>query len=372
MARFRNGRGDVPSTRLSTCVANCGSPSPRSGMVKRFCGRITWSSEISIEIIPPVSKCPVCPFKLEKGDLSPLGPAPALGADTDRVLAAIGTPRREAEPNDSLGPAEKPLAGLRVVDFTAFWAGPFAATVLATLGAEVIKVESIQRPDGMRFASGFIPEDGIVWEWAPVFHGANSGKQAITLNLDTDEGLGLAKDLVRQADVVIENFSPRVMERFGLDGPGVEALNPEAILVRMPAFGLSGPWRDRVGFAMTIEQASGLAWVTGFPEREPVVPRGVCDPVGGMTAVFALLAALEKRGQGAGGQQVEVALLEVGLTLAGEQVIEQSAYGVRIDRAGNVGPVSAPRASIHVLISETRKVSDGSRSRWRVTKSGPL
>jgi crotonobetainyl-CoA:carnitine CoA-transferase CaiB-like acyl-CoA transferase len=307
---------------------------------------------------PAGFKVPGVPFKLEKGDLSPLEPAPALGADTERVLAAIGTPRREAQPNDSLGPAEKPLAGLRVVDFTAFWAGPFAATVLATLGAEVIKVESIQRPDGMRFASGFIPEDGIVWEWAPVFHGANSGKQAITLNLDTDEGLGLAKDLVRQADVVIENFSPRVMERFGLDGPGVEALNPEAILVRMPAFGLSGPWRDRVGFAMTIEQASGLAWVTGFPEREPVVPRGVCDPVGGMTAVFALLAALEKRGHGAGGQQVEVALLEVGLTLAGEQVIEQSAYGVRIDRAGNVGPVSAPQG-VYPCIDERNPESVG-------------
>lgn len=287
---------------------------------------------------PEGFKVPGVPFTLEKAEEVPLRAAPGLGADTDAVLAAIGSREKAGEVLTA-----QPFKGLKVIDFTAFWAGPFAASVLAGLGAEVIKVESIQRPDGMRFASGFIPEDGIVWEWAPVFHGANSGKQAITLNLDSDEGLAIAKDLVRQADVVIENFSPRVMERFGFDGPGVKALNPEAILVRMPAFGLSGPWRDRVGFAMTIEQASGLAWVTGFPDREPVVPRGVCDPVGGMTAVFALLGALEMRAGGAGGQEIEVALLEVGLTLAGEQVIEESAYGVRLDRAGNVGPVSSPQ-----------------------------
>ena len=94
---------------------------------------------------------------------------------------------------------------------------------------------------------------------------------------------------------------------------------------------------------MTIEQGSGLAWTTGFPEREPVVPRGICDPVGGMTAVFALLLALEMRRKGAGGQQVEVPLIEVGLTLAGEQVVEQSAYGVRLEREGNRGPLAAPQ-----------------------------
>ncbi len=288
-------------------------------------------------------KVPGVPFRLEKGDSRALSPAPALGADTEEVLASLGAGAQETTIPREAGTGVKPLAGIKVVDFTAFWAGPFAASVLASLGAEVIKVESIQRPDGMRFASGFIPEDGVVWEWAPVFHGANSGKQAITLNLDSEEGLALAKELVRGADVVIENFSPRVMERFGFDREGVRALNPEAILVRMPAFGLTGPWRDRVGFAMTIEQASGLAWATGFPGREPVVPRGVCDPVGGMTAVFALLAALEVRRRGEGGQEVEVALLEVGLTLAGEQVVEWSAYGVRLDRRGNSGPVAAPQ-----------------------------
>ena len=292
---------------------------------------------------PAGFKVPGVPWHLEKGEVPPLGPAPRLGEHTEVVLAAAGTRSETSSPDSSPVDDALPLAGLKVVDFTAFWAGPFAASVLAGFGADVIKVESIQRPDGMRFASGFIPEDGVVWEWAPVFHGANSGKQAVTLNLDSEEGLALAQDLVRQADVVIENFSPRVMERFGFDGAGVRALNPDAVLVRMPAFGLTGPWRDRVGYAKPIEQASGLARVTGFPEREPVVPRGVCDPVGGKTSVLALQPALEQRDKGAGGQQIEVALLEVGLTLAGEQVVEQSAYGVRLDRAGNRGPVASPQ-----------------------------
>jgi crotonobetainyl-CoA:carnitine CoA-transferase CaiB-like acyl-CoA transferase len=297
---------------------------------------------------PAGFKVPGVPYRLGVGETRPLGPAPKLGAHTESVLGDGHAFTQETAPAAGGGEGG-PLAGLRVVDFTAFWAGPFAASSLAALGAEVIKIESIQRPDGMRFASGFLPDDGMVWEWAPVFHGANSGKQAITLNLESDEGLAHAKELVRGADIVIENFSPRVMERFGLDEAGMKALNPDAVLVRMPAFGLTGPWRDRAGFAMTIEQAAGLAWVTGFSEREPIVPRGVCDPVGGITAVFGLLCALELRAAGAGGQQVEVPLLEVGLTLAGEQVVEKSAYGVRLDRRGNDGPVAAPQGVYRCL-----------------------
>ena len=97
---------------------------------------------------------------------------------------------------------------------------------------------------------------------------------------------------------------------------------------------------------MTIEQASGLAWVTGFPDREPTVPRGICDPVGGMTAVLALLGALERKARGAGGQMIEVSLLEVGLLLAGEQVVEQTAYGVLLEREGNRGPVASPQGLV--------------------------
>ena len=101
-------------------------------------------------------------------------------------------------------------------------------------------------------------------------------------------GKALAKRLIEKADVIAENFSPRVMENWGLDWETIHALNPRAVMLRMPSFGLDGPWRDRVGFAMNIEQVSGLAWLTGYDDL-PLVVRGACDPMGGMHAVFALV-----------------------------------------------------------------------------------
>jgi crotonobetainyl-CoA:carnitine CoA-transferase CaiB-like acyl-CoA transferase len=243
-------------------------------------------------------------------------------------------------PKSSRGVTPLPLAGLRVIDLTTFWAGPFAACYLAAMGADVVKVESIQRPDGMRFAGALQKER--MWEWSAVFAGANAGKRAITLNLATPEGLALLRRLICDADVVMDNFSVRVLEQFGLTWDAVQALNARAIMLRMPAFGLDGPWRDRTGFAMTVEQVSGMAWITGY-EDMPLVVRGACDPIGGMNAVFALLIALEHRRRTGKGQLVEVSLVEAALNIAAEQVIEYSAYGNLLQRAGNRGPCAAPQ-----------------------------
>jgi crotonobetainyl-CoA:carnitine CoA-transferase CaiB-like acyl-CoA transferase len=114
-------------------------------------------------------------------------------------------------------------------------------------------------------------------------------------------------------------------------------------MVRMPGFGLDGPWRDRTGFAQTMEQASGMAWLTGFADDLPVIPRGPCDPLAGMHAVFALLAALEERRRSGVGRLVEVTMIEAALNVAAELVVEHEAYGARLMRAGNRGPVAAPQ-----------------------------
>lgn len=249
-----------------------------------------------------------------------------------------GSAPTEGGPVDGL-----PLAGIRVVDFTAFWAGPSATHFLAALGADVVKVESIQRPDGIRFAAG--PPAGTErwWEYSWLFHGINVGKRSVTLDLGRPEGADLAKRLVAGADAVVENFSPRVMEAFGLDHDALHEVNPRAVVVRMPAFGLDGPWRDRVGFAPTMEQLSGMAWLTGYPDGAPMAPRGACDPLAGVHAAFVLMAALAQRDRNGEGAFVEVPMIEVALNVTAEQVIEHDVHGIVLERDGNRGPAAAPQ-----------------------------
>jgi len=291
---------------------------------------------------------PRAPWRLETTAPAPIGHTPRLDEDRDELLAQLDKPK--PRPEIRVGHADLPFAGLRVVDLTAFWAGPYTTSILSDLGADVIKIESIQRPDGMRFATAIRNE--ILWEWGHVFHGVNPGKRDVTLRLDHEDGLGLLKRLIEDADVVIENFSSRVMPSFGLDAETIKGLNSRAIYVRMPAFGLDGPWRDRAGFAMTVEQVSGLAWVTGY-EDLPLVVRGVCDPLGSAHAIFALGLALEERRRTGLGQVVEVALVEPALAVAAEQVIEYSAYGEMLGRSANAMPHAAPQG-----LFETREADE--------------
>ena len=177
--------------------------------------------------------------------------------------------------------------GSRVLDFTAFWAGPFATAWLAALGADVIKVEAVQRPDGIRFSAGVRPrDDPRFYEKSGLFHAVNLGKRGITLDLGHPDGLACAEQLIAHADVVVENFTPRVLEQFGLDYETVRALRPDVVMLRMPAFGLSGPWRDRPGFAQTMEQITGMAWVTGYEGGPPIIAGGVVDPMVGTHAAL--------------------------------------------------------------------------------------
>jgi crotonobetainyl-CoA:carnitine CoA-transferase CaiB-like acyl-CoA transferase len=233
------------------------------------------------------------------------------------------------------GPA-LPLAGLRIVDLTAFWSGPCATNLFAALGADVIKIESVQHPDGMRLAGGYRP-DVDWWEYSWVFHGVNTGKRSLTLDLENDSGKRLFGKLVASADVVIENFTPRVLTNFGLDYPALCAFKSDIIVVRMPGFGLDGPWRDRVGFAMTMEQIAGLAWITGHTDGLPTPPRGACDPLAGLHAAFATVAALEHRRRTGRGQLIEIPMIDVVLNASALQVIEYQTSGKLLVRNGNRG-----------------------------------
>ncbi|WP_236984278.1 MULTISPECIES: CaiB/BaiF CoA-transferase family protein [Mycobacterium] len=266
------------------------------------------------------------------------GCAPAAPAETAGIGAGNSEspwPRRESGSAPVDGGL--PLQGVRIVDLTAFWAGPAATHLLAAFGADVIKVESIQRPDGIRYSGGMRTDIDDWWEYGWVFHAMNTNKRSVTLDLGSEQGREHFRTLVAEANVVIENFSPRVMDHFGLTAEVLLRINPKLVVARMPAFGLDGPWRDRVGFAPTMEQIAGLAWVTGLPETPPVTPRGACDPLAGVHAAFAVLAALQFAARTGQGQQVELPMIETVLNTTAIQPIEYEVFGKTLSRRGNRG-----------------------------------
>jgi crotonobetainyl-CoA:carnitine CoA-transferase CaiB-like acyl-CoA transferase len=275
--------------------------------------------------------CPRPPWRMTRASPAPTAPAPVLGE------AGAGPGWTARDESVGGGPAGLPLSGVRIIDLTAFWAGPSATHLLAAFGADVIKIESIQRPDGIRYSGGMRTDVDDWWEYGWVFQAVNTNKKSVTLNLESPEGVRLLKELVAGADAVIENFSPRVMDHFGLGADALLEVNPRLVVVRMPAFGLDGPWRDRVGFAPTMEQIAGMAWVTGLPDGLPIPPRGVCDPLAGAHAAFALLAALEFTNRTGRGQLVEMAMIESVLNVTAVQTLEAQAFGVVMERQGNRG-----------------------------------
>ncbi len=275
------------------------------------------------------------PFSLSRTRQVDPGPHPSLGST---ALGAVRDrwPRLETPVQSSSSAG--PLEGVRIFDLTSFWAGPYVGQILGFFGAEVIKVESIQRPDGTRLGTSYGVTGDRAWERAPLYQAVNTGKKNITLDLTTEKGKELGRALLAHCDVLIENYVPRVAERFGL----LADPRPELIVVRMPAWGLTGPWRDRPGFAQTMEQASGLAWVTGFPDGPPLIPRGPCDPIGGLHAAFATMTAILDRDHTGLGQLIEAPLVESALNVAAQQFLEYAAYGRLIERYGNKSRAHAP------------------------------
>ncbi len=269
---------------------------------------------------------PGAPFRLSKTPVLPVRAAPRLGQPAE----TFATERLRAVVERGM-----PFDDVKVLDLSTFWAGAYLTCYLGAFGAEVTKVESIQRPDGFRYSGAYAYEGEQWYERSGMWQATNLNKRDITLDLTSDHGRDLARKLVRDADVVVENFSPRVVEQFGLDYESLVALKPDVIQVRMPGFGLHGPWRDYVGWAVNFEQTAGMAAVTGYPDGPPCVLQGPADPIVGVHAGVALLAALEHRRRTGEGQLIEIAQIEVTACLAAEPVIEYSMNGVVRPREGN-------------------------------------
>jgi crotonobetainyl-CoA:carnitine CoA-transferase CaiB-like acyl-CoA transferase len=284
---------------------------------------------------------PVHPYRLSGIALRTPTAAPRLGEHTAAHRGATPAPRPAPEGNPHRD--RLPFSGLRVLDMTTFWAGPSCTHALGMLGAELIHLESTPRPDGTRLIAGIPVTEEQWWEKSPIFSALNTNKKGLTLDFQTDRGRDLLRRLIPTCDVIVENFTPRVIEQLGLDFASVRALRNDVIMVRMPGFGLDGPWRDNPAFAYIIEDASGLSWLTGYPDRNPYEPYSVGDPNAGVHALNALMLALEHRRRTGEGVLVEAAMVDAALNIAAEQVIEYSAYGALLQREGNHGPLAAPQ-----------------------------
>ncbi|PZA05993.1 MULTISPECIES: CaiB/BaiF CoA-transferase family protein [unclassified Meiothermus] len=229
------------------------------------------------------------------------------------------------------------LAGIRVLELGSFIAGPFAAQLLADHGAEVIKLEPPEG-DAMRRWGVHLKDGQSLW-W-PVI-GRN--KKSVVLDLRQPKGRALARRLALQADVLIENFRPGVLERLGLEPPGLLAENPRLIVTRVSGFGQQGPYRERAGFGSVAEAVGGLRYLVGFPDRPPPrVGLSIGDSLAGLFAAFGTLAALRARELSGRGQVLDVALTDAVIAVLESVLTEYSATGKVRERTGNILPGVAP------------------------------
>ncbi len=295
------------------------------------------------------------PFRLGSGSLRAPEAAPRLG----EMDGGAPLPAHPARTPANGASRVLPFEGLRILDMTSFWAGPLTGHTLALLGADVIHLESATRPDGARLVGGVPQSEDQYWERGPIFAALNTNKKSLTVNLSEQRGLDLVRRFIGTCDVIIENYTPRVLDQLGLDFESLRAERPDLIMVRMPGFGLDGPGRDLSAFAFVIEDAAGLTWLTGHSDLLPFEPYCVGDPNAGLHALFGLLLALEHRERTGEGGLVEAAMVDAALNVAAEQPIEFSAYGALLERAGNRGPTAAPQNLYKVSGPDERGRDDG-------------
>ncbi len=236
-----------------------------------------------------------------------------------------------------------PLQGVRILDLSQVWAGPLASRLLADMGAEVIRVEACQRIDIARTSDLAENEPGErPWERG---HGSmhHRNKYGITLNLSHPHGVDIFKRLVRISDVVLENFSPRVMENFGLTYAVLREIKPDIIMLSMSAYGQTGPYRNYIGFGTSIEAVAGLCELAGYPDGPPTeVGSNLSDPPAGFYGAGAILVALHYRHKTGKGQYIDLSEAETAITLIGGQILDYTMNGRVQSRIGNRHPWMAP------------------------------
>ena len=234
-------------------------------------------------------------------------------------------------------PSPQALQGIKVLEIGSLIAGPYAASLLAQFGAEVIKIESPDGGDPLRTWRKLHEGTSLWW------YSQSRNKKSVTLDLKHPKAQAIVRDLARQADIVIENFRPGTLERWGIGWDALSALNPRLIMVRVSGYGQTGPYKDRPGFAAIAESMGGLRHVTGYPDRPPVrAGVSIGDTLASLYGVIGALLALHHLKSGGPGQFIDVALYEAVFGVMESLIPEYSALGHVRERSGSALPGIVP------------------------------
>ncbi len=234
-----------------------------------------------------------------------------------------------------------PLSGLKVIELARILAGPWAGQMLADLGADVIKVESPDGDDTRQWGPPFVERDGD--RSAAYFHSCNRGKRSISVDFRSEDGQQTVRDLVADADIVIENFKVGGLFKYGLDYESLAKINPGLIYCSITGFGQDGPYAHRAGYDYIIQGMSGLMSITGDPAGQPQkVGVAVTDVFTGVYAAVAILAAVHQRASTGQGQHIDMALLDVATAITANQAMNYLSTGTPPSRLGNAHPNLVP------------------------------
>ena len=249
-------------------------------------------------------------------------------------------------------PSPGALEGVRILDFSRIWAGPHCTKLLADMGAEVIKVESTRTwdPHRMIVGSGNMPdgEQGDdPWNRSGWFNTLHMSKYGITCEIRHPDGKAVLEELVSISDVVVENFRAGLMARRGFDYDSLRRISPDIIVLSMPAFGNTGPWRDFIQYGIGQEQLGGISSMNGYLDDDGPVKSGVNfgDPISGAHAAGAVLSALWRRRRTGSGAFIDVSQLESSVSVVGEHIVGYQMDGKDPQNRGNTDPVMAPHGA---------------------------
>ena len=251
----------------------------------------------------------------------------------------------------------QPLDGVKVVDIANFLAGPIASMFLADFGADVVKVERPGTGDELRFWGN--DKDGVGLMYKMV----NRNKRSVTADLRTPLGVEIVKRLTSDADIVIENYRKGTLERWGLGYDVLSEINPGLIMLRVTGFGQTGPNSHRPGFGTLAEGYSGYAYITGYPDRPPLLPGfGLADDSAGLMGAFLAMVALQYKNRSSKGQVIDMAIYEPLFTLLGPQVVDFDQLGIVQERNGSRLPFTAPRNTYRTKDDKWVSISGSAQS----------